>query len=220
MQPPMTFCDCYLPILLNRPRATSEPSQSPRAKQDSSIGPLARSIAVGLLAIGSTLAMFPRASQAATFPNLVFECPKGSRVMVARSITSRKVSQPILQFTGRGKFSANHRCREVAARFNFLNSSTSEYSLAYLTTGIRKNQPIVCSVEEYGAPCNQTEGVQILTLNPRDRSPARRDYALSLIVARLHQANTKTPVLVDSPPAQYVNLRELIEQALQDTQAE
>ncbi|MGI0492340.1 COP23 domain-containing protein [Alkalinema pantanalense CENA528] len=181
---------------------------------------LGRSIVLGVLAIGSAMSLLPMPSQAATFPDLVFECPNGSRTLVARSVKRRRISKPILQFTGMGKFSAAQRCREVAARFNFLNSSNSEYSLAYLTTGIRKNQPIVCSVEEYGAPCNQTEGVQILTLSPRDRSPARRDYALSQILVRLHHAATTTPILVDSPPAQYLNLQELIQQSLQATEGE
>lgn len=188
----------------------------------------------GLLLTGG----LARSAQAVTFPNVAFECPMGSSTLVARqsqtvsqtpsqdqsqtqSLSQNQaqtsVSTPILQLTAMGNLSAEQRCREVAARFNFLNTSTAEHSLAYLTTGLRNNLPIVCSVPEYGAPCNQTEGIQLFTLNPRDRSPLARDQALTLVLIRLHNATASTPVLLDSQPALYVDLRKMLQENLPST---
>jgi Circadian oscillating protein COP23 len=155
-----------------------------------------------------------------TFPNLEFACPTGDRIMVARKLTGEPLQVPIIRFTSMGKLSAIQRCQEVTARFNFLNTSSSANSLAYLTTGLRNNQPIVCSVAEYGAPCNQTAGIQVLTLHPRDRAPERRDYALSLVVSRLHNALAQTPVLLDSAPQVYVDMKALLDQAFAEAETE
>jgi hypothetical protein len=158
-------------------------------------------------------------TQAATFPSIIFECPKGGRIMFAKRSKGKVLQVPIVQFTSMGRRTATDRCQEVTARFNFLNSSENSNSLAYLTTGLRKGQPIVCSVKAYGDSCDE-ESVQLLTLNPRDRSPERRDQALSLLLIRLHNAMTQTPVLLDSQPRLYVNLQEMLTDAFKDAEGD
>ncbi len=175
-----------------------------------------RSLLAIPLSIISLLTLVPP-TQAATFPNIIFECPKGGRIMFAKRSKGKILQVPIVQFTSMGRRTATDRCQEVTARFNFLNSSQNSNSLAYLTTGLRKGQPIVCSVKQYGDSCDE-ESVQLLTLNPRDRSPERRDQALSLLLIRLHNAMTQTPVLLDSQPRLYVNLQEMLTDAFKDAE--
>ncbi len=156
-------------------------------------------------------------SQSATFSAITFDCPIGGRVLFARRVPTAAqptpLSAPIIQFTSLGKFSGNQRCQEVAARFNYLNHSPGKNTLAFLTTGLRNGLPIVCSVQNYGDACDQTGGVQLLTLNPRDRSPDRRDQALSLLLVKLHNARSQTPVLLDNQPRLYVNLQDQLDAA-------
>jgi Circadian oscillating protein COP23 len=165
-------------------------------------------------------------SDAATFAAISFECPVGGRVLFARrtsnmtTMPSSALSAPLIQFTSMGKFTANQRCQEVAARFNYLNNNPGKNTLAFLTTGIRRNMPIVCSVQNYGDACDQTGAVQLLTLHPRDRSPERRDQALSLLVVKLHNARSQTPVLLDNQSRLYVNLQDLLKGAFEQVEAQ
>jgi Circadian oscillating protein COP23 len=156
-------------------------------------------------------------SQAATFSAITFDCPVGGRVLFARRVPTATqptaLSAPIIQFTSLGKFSGNQRCHEVAARFNYLNHSPGKNTLAFLTTGLRNGLPIVCSVQNYGDACDQTGGVQLLTLNPRDRAPDRRDQALSQLLVKLHNALSQTPVLLDNQPRLYINLQDFLNAA-------
>jgi Circadian oscillating protein COP23 len=151
---------------------------------------------------------------AATFPNLVFDCPIGAQLMFARTTQGPQRQTPLIQFTSMGQLTAAQRCQTVAQRFNALNSGASKNTLAYLTTGLRNGQVIVCSVPDYGAACDQRNGTQLLTLNAQDRSPDRRDQALGLLLIRLHNATARTPVLLDSPSRLYVDLRELLNMGL------
>jgi Circadian oscillating protein COP23 len=154
-------------------------------------------------------------AQAITFPNVTFECPKGGRIMFAKRTVGKSLKVPVVQFTSMGKRNATDRCQEVTARFNFLNTSPSTNNLSYLTTGVRRGQPIVCSVQNYGDSCDDNS-VQLLTLNPRDRSPERRDQALALLLIRLHNAMAQTPVLLDSQPRLYVNFQDVLTDAFKD----
>jgi hypothetical protein len=164
-----------------------------------------------------TVAAIPSASQAATFPGISFECPVGGRVLFARRTPVnnpvKNFSAPIVQFSSMGRFTANQRCQEVAARFNYLNNNPGKNSLAYLTTGIRRGMPIVCSVQNYGDSCDQANAVQLLTLLPKDRSPERRDQALMQLLIKLNNPLSQTPVLLDNQPRLYINLDEMIKQA-------
>jgi Circadian oscillating protein COP23 len=169
-------------------------------------------VAPSLGAAGVLGAATPAA--AATFPHLVFECPIGGRLMFARTTRGPARQTPLIQFTSMGKRSAAERCQTVTERFNRLNGATSNDTLAFLTTGLRNGQVIVCSVPEYGAACDQRNGTQLLTLNAQDRSPDRRDQALGLLLIRLHNATARTPVLLDSPSRLYVDLRELVNSGL------
>lgn len=155
---------------------------------------------------------------AITFPSVTFECPTGGRIMFAKRTTGKALKVPVVQFTSMGKRSATDRCQEVTARFNFLNTSPSSTSLTYLTTGMRRGQPIVCSVPSYGDSCDDKNSVQLLTLHPRDRSPERRDQALALLLVRLHNAIAQTPVLLDSQPRLYVNLQDMLGDAFKEAE--
>jgi Circadian oscillating protein COP23 len=137
--------------------------------------------------------------------------------MFARTTQGPQRQTPLIQFTSMGKLSAAQRCQAVTERFNWLNRGASKNTLAYLTTGLRNGQVIVCSVPEYGAACDQHHGIQLLTLNAQDRSPDRRDQALGLLLIRLHNATARTPVLLDSPPRLYVDLREQLDKGLAES---
>jgi hypothetical protein len=167
--------------------------------------------------VGPWVAIAP--AQAITFPNVTFECPKGGRIMFAKRTVGKTLKVPVVQFTTMGKRTAIDRCQEVTARFNFLNTSPSTTTLAYLTTGMRRGQPIVCSVQNYGDSCDE-KSVQLLTLNPRDRSPEKRDQALALLLIRLHNAIAQTPVLLDSQPRLYVNFQEVLTDAFKDAEGD
>jgi Circadian oscillating protein COP23 len=167
--------------------------------------------------VGPLVSIAP--AQAITFPNVTFECPKGGRIMFAKRTVGKTLKVPVVQFTSMGKRSATDRCQEVTARFNFLNTSPSATNLAYLTTGVRRGQPIVCSVQNYGDICDDNS-VQLLTLNPRDRSPERRDQALALLLVRLHNAIAQTPVLLDSQPRLYVNFQDMMTDAFKDAEGD
>jgi hypothetical protein len=156
--------------------------------------------------------------QAATFPNISFECPVGGRVLFARRTTTQPISAPIIQFTSLGKFTATQRCQEVAARFTYLNNNPGKNTLAFLTTGMKRGMPIVCSVQNYGDACEKGGSVQLLTLHPRDKSPERRDQALSQLVVKLHHAASQTPVLLDNQPRLYINMQELLENSFQEVE--
>jgi hypothetical protein len=176
-------------------------------------------VRLGMLAIVGLITSGTTPVQAATFPNISFECPVGGRVLFARRTTTQPISAPIIQFTSLGKFTATQRCQEVAARFTYLNNNPGKNTLAFLTTGMKRGMPIVCSVQNYGDACEKSGSVQLLTLHPRDKSPERRDQALSQLVVKLHHAASQTPVLLDNQPKLYINMQELLENSFQEVEA-
>ena len=145
-------------------------------------------------------------AQAARFPDVSFECQDGS-MFVKR--TSDNYRRRIIEFSSMGGYNYNDRCAIVRDRLGAWNMNTNA---AYLTTGMRNNQPIICIVTEWGMPCSK--GAQLLTLRSEHRSHYMRERALSKLLVSL---NTPTSgVLYDSTQPMYVDLKALVEDAFKE----
>lgn len=161
------------------------------------------SLASCAVAVSSSI-LFSSPAQAARFPDVSFECEDGS-MFVKRTIDNYR--RRIIEFSSMGGYDYNDRCAIVRDRLGAWNMNTNA---AYLTTGMRNNQPIICIVTEWGMPCSR--GAQLLTLRSEHRSHYMRERALSKLLVSL---NTPTSsVLYDSTQPLYVDLKTLVEDAL------
>lgn len=165
------------------------------------------SSAVASCVVASSSMLLSSPAQAARFPDVSFECEDGS-MFVKR--TSDNYRRRIIEFSSMGGYGFADRCNVVRDRLGAWNMNANA---AYLTTGIRNNQPIICIVTEWGMPCSK--GAQLLTLRSEHRSYYMRERALSKLLVSL---NTPTSgVLYDSTQPLYVDLKALVENSFKES---
>ena len=165
------------------------------------------SLASSAIAISSSM-LLPSPTQAARFPDVSFECEDGS-MFVKR--TSDNYRRRIIEFSSMGGYGFADRCNVVRDRLGAWNMNANA---AYLTTGIRNNQPIICIVTEWGMPCSK--GAQLLTLRSEHRSHYMRERALSKLLVSLNTP-TSSGVLYDSTQPLYVDLKALVEDSFKES---
>jgi Circadian oscillating protein COP23 len=158
----------------------------------------------------SSQMLFSSPTQAARFPDISFKCD-GHNMYVTRNRDN--MSRRIIHFSSMGGYDSDDRCEIVRDRLSAWNLNAGA---AYLTTGMRNNQPIICIVNEWGMPCSK--GAQLLTLRYH-RSPYAREKALSQLLVSLNGSKS-SGVLYDSTQPLYVDLKALVEDAFKSEETQ
>ena len=180
------------------------------AQRTIGVGLVGGALASGALAVGSQL-LFSSPTQAARFPDISFECHDSSMFVKRNRDSYRK---RIIEFSSMGGYYSADRCAMVRDRLSAWNLNDGA---AYLTTGMRNHQPIICIVTEWGMPCDK--GAQLLTLRSNYRSPYMRERALSKLLVSLNTPRS-SGVLYDSTQPMYVDLKALVEDALKSEEVQ
>ncbi len=168
---------------------------------------MAAAIALGAsAAIGS----FSQPSYA-NFPDTGFICTGPSSSILSAQSTTTSKTVALIDFRAGGGFNSQDRCEFARKNFNDANAKSSvPADLAYITTGVKNGQTILCSVPNYGNDCDSPGNFYLFTLSNRT---VNTQEALRRLFFRLHTGKTTEPVLRDSESRIYIDMKEYIRAA-------